>query len=678
MKSEKNHKSVSSKLCNALHPLLKSILIITLSVTGFQISLRGQTPLFERPAWTFGIAGAANYNTSSGTTQQLSTTFRAPVPFRGGDGVGLFLAPVIQYHHPDAIWGFMLQSGFDSRKSSFNTKTAPTCNCPADLFTDLGYITVEPSFRVAPFKSGFHLFGGPRLAFNLNKEFTYEENINPDLPEQNPDPKVTGEFSDIKSVLLSMQVGAGYDFYLSSQQYKTQFVVSPFIAFHPYAGQAPRSVENWEVTTLRLGAAIKVGHGQRIPVPPAITEVMVTIPEFTFSVYSPKNDPVELNISETFPLRNYVFFDTTSTKIPDRYVLLNKSQAKDFKEDSLELFVPKNLWGRSMRQMQVYYNVINILGVRMVKDTDTSIKLVGSSYKDPADGKAMAESIKNYLVNIFGINASRISTEGRSQPKIPSVQPGGTLELDLLLEGDRRVSIESSSASLLMEYQNGPDAPLKPVYMPAAKEAPLSSYVNFNVGGANEAFSSWSLEVKDEKGMVQYFGPYTQEKIRISGKSILGTRPQGDYIVTMVGQTKNGNVVRRETPVHVVLWTPSKHAESMRYSILYEFNVAEANALYERYLTEVVTPKIPIGGKVHIHGHTDTIGEEDYNQTLSLARANDARSIIEKALSKEGRSDVIFEVYGLGEDPNWSPFDNNYPEERAYNRTVIMDIIPPK
>ncbi len=677
MKSKIRHQSNSPHSGFAITLTAKTILVCMLLWTGFQSSLQSQTPLFERPAWTFGIVGGGNFNSSSGTTQQLSSTFTAPVPFRGGNGVGLFIAPVIQYHHPDAIWGYMLQVGYDSRKSSFDTQTAP-CNCPADLSTDLGYITVEPSFRVAPFKSGFHLFGGPRLAFNMNKEFTYEEKINPDFPEQIPNPKETGEFSDIKSVLLSMQVGAGYDFYLSSQQYKTQFVVSPFISFHPFVGQAPRSVENWQVSTIRVGAAFKVGHGKRIPEPPPVVEVMLPIPDYTFSVVSPKNDPLDRNISEIFPLRNYVFFDLGSTEIPDRYVLLNKSQVKDFKEDNLEMFVPKNLSGRSMRQMQVYYNVINIVGDRMGKDPLTNITLVGSSDKDPDDGKAMAESIKTYLVNIFKINASRISTEGRNKPKIPSEQPGGTLELDLLRAGDRRVSIESNSASLLMEFQSGPDAPLKPVYIVASKEAPLDSYVTFNVKGAFAAFSSWSLEVKDEKGMIQHFGPYTQEKVSLPGKSILGDRPQGDFIVTMVGKSKNGKVVRRETPVHVVLWTPSKNAESMRYSILYEFNESKANPLYERYLTEIVTPKIPIGGKVHIHGHTDIIGDEGYNQTLSLARANDVKTIIENELSKSGRSDVIFEVFGLGEDENWSPFENQFPEERFYNRTVIMDIIPRK
>jgi outer membrane protein OmpA-like peptidoglycan-associated protein len=332
--------------------------------------------------------------------------------------------------------------------------------------------------------------------------------------------------------------------------------------------------------------------------------------------------------------------------------------------------------GRSERQMVVYYNILNILGDRMGKDPSITINLVGSSEKGMVDGRAMAESIKRYLVSIFGIDASRIGTEGRDKPKIPSEQPGGTRELDLLREGDRRVSIESSSPALLMEFQSGPNAPLRPVEIIGVQEAPLDSYVSFNVEGGKEAFSSWSLEIMDEKGIVQNFGPYTQGWVSMPGKSILGARPEGDYKVTMIGQTKNGKTVKKEASIHLVLWTPPKDAEIMRFSIIYEFNKSKAITIYEKYLTEIVIPKIPNGGKVIIHGYTDIIGDEAHNQKLSLARANDVRNIIEHGLSKAGRSDVEFEVYGFGEDQNLSPFENKFPEERFYNRTVIIDIIP--
>jgi hypothetical protein len=38
--------------------------------------------------------------------------------------------------------------------------------------------------------------------------------------------------------------------------------------------------------------------------------------------------------------------------------------------------------------------------------------------------------------------------------------------------------------------------------------------------------------------------------------------------------------------------------------------------------------------------------------------------------------DVTFETYEFGEDLTYAPLENDSPEERFYNRTVIIDIVP--
>ncbi len=663
---------------------LKSLFAGALIFTGMQMPLQAQekpVAKYIMPSWWFGAAGGANFNFYQGTTQQLTTDFIVPTAFHDGKGVGFFALPLLEFHRPESRLGFMLQAGYDSRKGKFDQVKSP-CNCPEDLNTDLDYITIEPSIRIAPFKSNFYIYGGPRLAFNMNNNFTYQQGTNPAYPEQIADPEVNGEFSNTNKSLISMQVGAGYDISLTPETKQTKVVLSPFIAYHPYFGQNPRSTESWNMTTVRAGIALKFGRGKKaavaeeVIVPEAV--VAVAEPEVTFVVSAPKNVPVERQVSETFPLRNYVFFNEGSSQIPSRYVLLRKDQVKEFREDQLEVFTPKDLNGRSKRQMTVYYNVLNIMGDRMMKNPTSTVTMTGSSMEGTADGKAMAESTKTYLVDVFGIAPARITTVGRVKPVIPSEQPGGQLELALLREGDRRVSVTSGSPELLMEFQSGNDSPLKPVVIKTVQEAPLDSYVSFANTGADQAFTSWNIEIADEQGKVQKFGPYSKENVSIPGKTILGTRPEGDYKITMIGQTKSSKVIRKETTAHLVLWTPPVTEEMMRFSVLYEFNNSDAIAMYDKYLTEVVTPKIPKNGSVIIHGHTDIIGGEDANLKLSLARANDVKGIMEKALAKSNRTDVTFDVRGFGEDESLAPFDNKYPEERFYNRSVIIDIIPAK
>lgn len=646
---------------------MKSILFALTLFIGSQSTALAQEPQYEKPSWFFGVAVGTNLNFFRGTTQQLNNELTVPTAFHNGFGAGLYVAPMLEFHKPKTALGFMFQAGWDRRVGQFN-QVINVCNCPADLSTNLSYITIEPSLRIAPFKGNFYIYGGPRVAFNVENDFTYKLGVSPDNPNQEPNADVKGEFSDTKKTILSMQVGAGLDIPIGSQISKTQFVLSPFVAFHPYFGQNPRSIESWSMSTVRVGFALKIGQGKRVD--------LSTSSPYNFTINSPDNSNDVAGVRETFPLRNYVFFDLGSTEIPARYVLLEKNQVKDFKEDQLEMFPPKNLSGRSDRGMTVYYNILNILGDRMQKNPSSTITLVGSSEKGPEDGKLMAQSIKTYLTNVFSIASSRISIEGRNKPKIPSEQPGGTLELELLREGDRRVSIESTSKDLLMEFQTGTNTALKPVEIVTSDEAPLSSYVTLDVNGAKTAFSSWSIEVKDEKGKVQNFGPYTEEKVSIPGKAILGTRPEGDYTITMIGTKPDGKVIREEQTAHLVLWKPSTKEKSMRFSVIYEFNNSDAIAIYDKYLTEVVAPKIPKNGRVIINGFTDVIGDAENNRTLSLARANDVKQILQNSLDKMGRKDVTFVINGNGENSNMTPFNNSLPEERFYNRTVIIDILP--
>ena len=669
-------KQINSK--NMKNKLFKSLLLSVLVLSGIQ-TLQAQEYRYTRPSWWFGVAGGANFNFYRGTTQTLNSTFVTPTAFHNGFGTGLYLGTMIEYHAPDTRLGVILQFAYDSRRGTFNEVMSP-CNCPADLMTNLNYFAFEPSLRFAPFRSNFYLFAGPRLSYNWKKSFWYEQGVNPDFPDQTPRPEVEGEFSDMNKFRISMQVGMGIDIQLSSRDNQTQTVLSPFVSVMPYFGQNPRSVETWNITTIRVGAALKFGQGRKSPREEVVyyapvNEVKID-PKVNFSVISPKNIPEKRRVRETFPLLNYVFFNPESAEIPNRYILLGKDDVANFHEDQLDVVAPKDLSGRSARSMVVYYNVLNILGDRMANNTSTNITLVGSSENGIEDGKMMAESVKRYLVDTYGISSHRIGIEGSVKPKLPSEQPGGTLELTLLREGDRRVSIESSSPDLIMEFQSGPALPLRPVEFYAEQEAPLDSYVTFVAAGANYALRTWSVEVMDEDGKVQHFGPYVQERVNVPGKSILGDRPKGNFRVTMIGNTISGKTIKEEFPVQIVLWAQPVIEEGLRYSVIFEFGESKAIQIYERYLSDVVTPKIPRGAKVMIHGYTDIIGDAKYNQELSFARANDVKTIIETALMKAGRNDVTFEVYGFGEDLNTAQFGNKYPEERFYNRTVIIDIIP--
>jgi hypothetical protein len=210
MKNQNYNQNESCLARFVFTPRIKVMMAGLVLLAGISRTANAQEATYTKPSLWVGAAAGANFNFYRGTTQALNDDFTVPAGFHHGNGVGLYLAPLIEYHKPETRLGLMLQVGYDSRRGKFDQIVTP-CNCPADLKTDLKYITIEPSLRFAPFRSNFYLFGGPRFAFNSAKSFTYSQKTNPLYAEQVANPDVEGDFSNVNKTLLSMEIGAGYD-----------------------------------------------------------------------------------------------------------------------------------------------------------------------------------------------------------------------------------------------------------------------------------------------------------------------------------------------------------------------------------------------------------------------------------------------------------------------------------
>ncbi len=249
-------KNVPRKAGDIKNLLIKTLIVSALIITGIQTKAQTQ---YSRPSWFFGVAGAANVNFYDAKVTYLNSEFISPVTFQDGRGVGTYAGLVAQYRPERSILGFMVQAGYDSRSGKFDRQGT------SDLSTNLSYASLEPSLLLAPFRNGFYIYAGPRLAFSTQKSFVYK---NP------PGADVRGEFDNVRNTRISGQVGMGYDIMMGSSTSATKFVISPFVAWHPHFGQNPRSIESWDLTTVRAGIALKVGTGRAIspvtpPAPPA-------------------------------------------------------------------------------------------------------------------------------------------------------------------------------------------------------------------------------------------------------------------------------------------------------------------------------------------------------------------------------------------------------------------------
>ena len=306
MKHQNKFNAEPQIVSSAYSRMIKTLIVIAVIISAFiltTIQSSAQTQQYSNPSWYFGVVGAANANFYDGSTRQLSTEFTSPSTFHKGNGVGIYAGGLIQYRPANSVLGIMIQGGYDSRKGKFDQITT-SCNCPADLSTKISYVTLEPSLVLAPFKNGFYIFLGPRMAFSQEKSFTYKLGVNPAFPNQAPTPDVTGEISNINKAIISGQIGMGYDFMMSSSSSMTKFVISPFVSYHPYFGQEPRSTETWNISTVRAGIALKLGSGHKI-LPPALPVA---------------NDKNVVRVTDTIRIAaTEVFLDRDGDGIADNY-----------------------------------------------------------------------------------------------------------------------------------------------------------------------------------------------------------------------------------------------------------------------------------------------------------------------------------------------------------------------
>ncbi len=643
--------------------------------------------VYTMPKWLFGIAGAANFNFYEGTTRHLSADsymegpFMAPAAFHEGSGIKPYGAALIEYRLND-MWGINLNFGYDGRGGLWDEIMAP-CDCPSELETNLSYLVFEPSLKFAPFRKNFHIFAGPRLSYIYTKDFTYqrEQQFLPDYWTHE------AEMHEMNDLLISMQVGAGYDIVLSKPGRQAKWMLTPFVSFHPYFGQEPRGIETWSITTVRAGLALKVGRGVPVPLPapdpepdPLVEEIEPEEPEITeppvvFTATAPLPE-VTVTSHEIYPLRNYIFFAEGNSNIPDRYTKLSHTEAGRFSAEEMSNRPDIRRDNKRDNQMIVYYNILNVIGDRMRNNPGSTITLNGSSAGQGVNvGLQQAESVKEYLVSVIGIDAQRITTRGSDWPQTRSFRHDQQTEVDLRLDSDRRVEIWTASSELLMREKGRESGTLKPVMISWPDTDLDKDHITFTLSNAERYMKEWHVVLTDPNGEEFEYGPFTSSHERVSAYELLEQGAEGVYQVVMKGLSRDDLEFYRESTMELRL-DLLEHENVTRFSVLFDIDMFNIPPVYENYLITNVAPFVSDEAKVVIRGHTDIIGNADHNKALSLQRAQRAKTVIEAALKSYGINNVEFEVHGFGELPEEAPYPNQLPDQRFHNRTVIIDITP--
>jgi outer membrane protein OmpA-like peptidoglycan-associated protein len=461
---------------------------------------------------------------------------------------------------------------------------------------------------------------------------------------------ILGDDQPIKTFNGTESIEAGYTFALNDLDIE-KLVGFETLGVKAHVVNGEGSVS--ETETIRVPIAVSsTGWFDRLVGPPRGT---VAIEPQTLTIE-------ELTTIDSSPFLNYIYFAEGSSDIPDSYKLFNnQADTRAFDERNLK------------DTLQKHHQILNILGYRMLKNPEARIRIVGcNSNRGMERGKidlsrSRAEAVKAYLRYIWGINASRMEVQARNLPEVASAAS--------LAEGkaeNQRVEIYSDSAALT-------DV-VKSTYVQAicnTEQIRVSPQIQSGYGidkwrlkltgdgkplgsleGQGDLASTYSLDVKD-------IGLEQISSSQSVSADIEGTDLKGEAF--KVSGIAAVDFIKREERMA----QKQGYRVQEKYAlILFDFNRSDIKAHNREIVDRIVEriKEIPTA-KVAIIGHTDSIGNQDYNVALSIKRARAAYDqILAGGVAKSEK------ITYAGTGPLEPLFDNELPEGRALNRTVTVTL----
>lgn len=369
----------------------------------------------------------------------------------------------------------------------------------------------------------------------------------------------------------------------------------------------------------------------------------------------------EVRTRNSNPILNYIFFDENSSEFPRRYV-----QYATYDE------AQHNFKGSTQRVatklMDLYRETLNILGDRLTRYPKSSLRLIGSTSGAEANGlvlaRARAERVKNYLVNVWKIDASRVRVEGKLLPERPS--PVATAEGR---EENRRVEFQVDDEHVTdpiivtnIEHLATPDRITLNTHV--SRLDILKFYASIQAGGVE--VQSFSGGAKGS-GMAKIWAP-TEDML---------SKIQDSLSIEYDVYDSAGHHAHAHSSIalDVQRVTSDRPEKVERYSlILFGFDESRLERRNDREARRAadMIDRIPVE-QILVQGFTDETGDPQHNDRLSQERAEQVSQRLKALLSADHTSGLP-EIHSEGRGSRDLLYDNSLPEGRFFSRTVTITI----
>ncbi len=358
------------------------------------------------------------------------------------------------------------------------------------------------------------------------------------------------------------------------------------------------------------------------------------------------------------PLLNYVFFEPGSATIPERYARISAADRDRFHSSEL----------RSGTTLSVYATMLNVIGERMRAHPSAVLTLTGCNM-DQAEEKGnldlsrrRAEAVRDYLVDVWGIDRSRLRTEAVNLPAKRSnpLTPDGQGE-------NRRVEIASNVPEVLdVLLINDTTRTVSP---PIVRFAPR---ITSPLGVA-----TWELTVEQHGAVLRHVDgtgmPPATLDWDIANDPEHIPRYSEPLAVTLTARNPRGEVTtcRMELPTEAVTVRQKRENRVGDYTIdrfnliLFSVGAAVISPANQRII-DLIRNRLTPSSELVIEGFADRSGNPASNQQLSALRAKACAEALGRPNAK---------TRGVGESRLL--YSNETPEGRYYCRTVQILVKTP-
>lgn len=662
---------------------------ITTAIVVSHIALSAQVPYSpQQMRHEWGIAGGANRNVHSASFSKLGSYPSCCPEFTGGTGWGTYAGAFFTVQL-STVWRLQTRLAYSNESGtladdeiSFVADLRESARIVSALFrheldVTLASLGIEPIVAFRPLGT-LDIMLGPQIAFVTSSTFHQTERlIEPaDYGQYLGEGRVwVNTVSDIpNATTLRMAINLGLRYVLPINTGAT-FNIAPEI-FYSFPLTSITPDVQWNVSHLRFSVALFYTSPLRpssTPPPASPPAIQISTPVLStrFVQYSKDDYYTEVTDLDTIviedtavidqmPLLGHIYFDHGLFSVPDRYI----SSARTVFSDP-----------ESVTSAEAATSLLGIVARRLADDSSATITLTGCTADVDGDkgvelGRMRAEAVRDELVNL-GADRSRITVTSRRSPPAPTTASSPADETFAQQE-NRRVEITSASSGIL-----------QPITIRSTRRTikPETTAVIVMASG-QERILRHSLTVRSQADSESYalesdtLGAPVADTVNLSSAQIYrvhqnasDSRIIADYEVALSDGT---TVHATDTVSFAEMFAERKQSEQVadvqieRY-ILILFRFDDASLTLEHYdVLASIRERIKQGKTVKIFGMTDAMGALDYNMDLSRRRAAE----VAKALGIRNCT-----IAAVGEEA--PQFDNSLPEGRAYNRTVIIEVISP-